>query len=94
MNLYLEKYTWLPVTRIRIGGKRNKNRRGRKKKSAGEASREVVWKGKRVVEPGGRPLMTPVRPPAINMSLKFQHFSKSSYYVAFVKKICEFEMKP
>ena len=67
---------------------------GEKKKSAGEASLEVAWKGKRVAEPGDRPLMTPIRPPAINMSLKFQHFSTSSYYVAFVKKICEFEMKP
>ena len=64
------------------------------KKSASEASREVVWGGKRVAEPGDMPLMPPMRPPGINMSLKFQHFSTSSYYVAFVKKICEFEMKP
>ena len=67
---------------------------GKKKKSASEASREVVWEGKRVAEPGDMPLMTPIRPPAINLSLKFQHFSTSAYYVAFVKKIFEFEMKP
>jgi len=58
----------------------------KKKKSACEESREVVWGGKRVAEPGDMPLMTPIRPPAINLSLKFQHFSSSAYYVGFVKK--------
>ena len=40
------------------------------KKSAIEASREVVWVGERAAEPGDMPLMPPIRPPAINLSLK------------------------
>ena len=39
-----------------------------------------------MAEPRDMPLMTPIRPSAINLSLKFQHFSTSAYYVAFVKK--------
>ena len=59
---------------------------GEKKKLASEAIRKVVWGGKRLAEPGEMPLMPPIRPPAINLSLKCQHFSMSAYYVAFVKK--------
>ena len=65
----------------------------RKKNLRGEASREVVWGGKRVAEPGGIPLMSPIRPPAILIDkLKLvieiwcHHVSPSAYYVAFVKK--------
>ena len=42
-------------------------------------------------EPGDMPLMLPIHPPAINLSLKCQHIKFSSwvsvgaYYVAFVK---------
>ena len=54
------------TSRLRIGGKREE-------KSANEASREVVWGGKRVEEPGNMPLMPPIRPLPINLSLKYQH---------------------
>ena len=57
-----------------------------RKKSASVASREVVWGGKRVAEPGDMPLMPQIHPPAINLSLKFQQFSTSAFYVTFVKK--------
>ena len=40
-----------PGTRLHIVGKRRKNRRWRKKKSASDASREVVWGGERVALP-------------------------------------------
>ena len=71
--------------------KGEKNQRGWKKKSASEASRELVWRGERVAEPGDMPLMPPIRPPTINLSLKCQHVESSrmsawAYYVAFVKK--------
>ena len=42
----------------------------KKKKSASEASREVVWGGERVAEPEGiMSLMPPIRLLAINLSL-------------------------
>ena len=44
-----------------------------KKKIANETSRAVVWGGEIVAEPGDMPLMPPIRPPAINLSLKCQH---------------------
>ena len=50
----------------------------KKKKSAREASREVVWEGERVAQPGDMSLMPPIRPPAINLSLKCQHVKFSS----------------
>ena len=56
------------------------------KKSASEASGKVLLGGKRVAELGDMPLMPPMRPPAINLSLKCQLFSTSAFYVAFVKK--------
>ena len=64
---------------------------GEKKKSASEASRELVWRGERVAEPGDMPLMPQIRPPKINLSLKCQHVRLSqmsawTHYVAFVKK--------
>ena len=74
-----------PGTRLRIGGKR-------RKKSASEASRAVVWGGERVTEPGDKPLMPPIRPPAINLSLKFQHvkFSSRMSAWAYCKKYAIF----
>ena len=67
------------------------NQRGLKKKSASGASPELVWRGERVAEPGDMPLMPPIRPPTINLSLKCQHVKSSrmsawAHYVAFVKK--------
>ena len=65
---------------------------GENKKSTLEASREVVWGGERVAEPGYMSLMPPIRPPATNLSLKCQHVKFSSRmsawanYAAFVKK--------
>ena len=55
-------------------GKGEKIGVGEKKKSAGEASREV----ERVAQPGDMSLMPPIRPPAINLSLKCQHVKFSS----------------
>ena len=53
--------------------------REKEKKSASEASREVIWGGKRVAEPGDMPLMPPIPPPsAINLSLKCQHVKFTS----------------
>ena len=75
------------------GKKEKKIGIGEKKNSASQASREVVWGGERVAEPGDMPLMALIRPPAINLSLKCQHIKFSSrmsagvYYVAFVKNI-------
>ena len=52
-----------------------------------------------VDETGDKPLIPPISPLAINLSLKCQHLKFSSRmsalacYVTFVKKICEFEMK-
>ena len=64
----------------------------KKKNSACDASREVVWGGERVAQPGDMSLMPPIRPPAINLSLKCQHVKFSSRmsawanYAALVKK--------
>ena len=55
-------------------GKGEKIGVGEKKKSAREASREV----ERVAQPGDMSLMPPIRPPAINLSLKCQHVKFSS----------------
>ena len=55
-------------------GKGEKIGVGEKKKSAREASREV----ERVTQPGDMSLMPPIRPPAINLSLKCQHVKFSS----------------
>ena len=71
------------------GGK--KSARVKKKKSASEASRELVWRGERVTDPGDMPLMPQIGPPTINLSLKCQHVKSSrmsawAHYVAFVKK--------
>ena len=66
--------------------------KGEKKISVNKASWEVVWGGERVAEPGDMPLMPPIHPPAIDLSLKCQHIKLSSLmsawacYVAFVKK--------
>ena len=48
------------------------------KKMASEVSREVVWGEERTAEPGDMPLMPPIRPPAINLSLKCEHVKFSS----------------
>ena len=54
--------------------KEKKSALAKKKKSAREASREV----ERVAQPGDMSLMPPIRPPAINLSLKCQHVKFSS----------------
>ena len=59
-------------------GKGEKIGVGEKKKSAREASREVVWGGERVAQPGDMSLMPPICPPVINLSLKCQHVKFSS----------------
>ena len=61
---------WEKEKKIGVGEK--------KKNSAREASREVVWEGERVAQPGDMSLMPPIRPPAINLSLKCQHVKFSS----------------
>ena len=64
-------------------GKRRKSRRLQKKRKtarrarrASRASLAVVWGGERVAYPGVETclyLIPPIRPPAINLSLKCQH---------------------
>ena len=56
-------------------GKKEKKIGIGKKKSA---SREVIWGGEGVAEPGDMPWMALIRPPAINLSLKCQHVKFSS----------------
>ena len=61
-------------------------------KSAIEASQEVIWGGERVAEPGDTPLMPPIRPPRINLSLKFHHVKFTSRMSAWACDIA-FEKK-
>ena len=48
------------------------------KKLASKASPEVIWGGERMAEPGDMPLMPPIYPAAINLSLTCQHVIFSS----------------
>ena len=59
-------------------GKRRKKSSLAKKKSASQASREVVWGRERVAEPGDKPLIPSIRPPAINLLLKCQQVKFAS----------------
>ena len=43
---------------------------------------EVVWGGKMEAEHGDMPLMPPICPPAINLSLQCQHVKFSSWMLA------------
>ena len=44
-----------------------------KEKSANEVNRAGAWERERVVEPEDMPLMLPICPPPIKLSLIFQH---------------------
>ena len=54
----------------------------REKKLASEANQGVICGGERVAEPGDMPLMPPICPPVINLSLTCQYVMFSSWMPA------------
>ena len=67
----------------------------KKKKSASEASREVVWGGKRVAEPSWRHAFDAADPPSSNkLVIEISTLQHVSLLCRFCNKIFEFEMKP
>ena len=65
---------WMHI-KYRIAPQWGKNE---KEKSANEVNRAGAWERERVVEPEDMPLMLPICPPPIKLSLIFQHIQFST----------------
>ena len=89
MNLYLERYSL--TCSLGLGsalGEKGKNIGVVEKKKKGGRSELIGSLGRKKGGGAWRHAFDDADPPSSNnLSLKFQHFSTSAYYVAFVKNI-------